>query len=141
MEKKPNFKQWNINYKNHDILISNWWGWDLKGSADLYIDDQHLDQDTSIVAETNRPLLKTSNFSDNISSLEVYVAGLFSVKISVLVNGVNIYSDRLNMLDRLFIKKSTQAEWLINDRKSWTWIISCILESGAHHENFITCIV
>tara|TARA_B100001059_G_scaffold104510_1_gene104316 strand:+ start:477 stop:809 length:333 start_codon:yes stop_codon:yes gene_type:complete len=110
MEKKPNLKQWNINYKNHNILISNWWGWDLKGSADLYIDDQHLDQDTSIVAETNRPLLKTSNFSDNISSLEVYVAGLFSVKISVLVNGVNIYSDRLNMLDRLFIKKSTQAE-------------------------------
>jgi|TARA_B100001094_G_scaffold38729_1_gene33133 hypothetical protein len=110
MEKKPNFKQWNINYKNHDILISNWWGWDLKGSADLYIDDQHLDQDSSIVAETNRPLLKTSNFSDNISSLEVYVAGLFSVKISVLVNGVNIYSDPLNMLDRLFIKKSTQAE-------------------------------
>ena len=110
MEKKPNFKQWNINYKNHDILISNWWGWNLKGSADLYIDDQHLDQDTSIVAETNRPLLKTSNFSDNISSLEVYVAGLFSVKISVLVNGVNIYSDPLNMLDRLFIKKSTQAE-------------------------------
>jgi hypothetical protein len=91
-------------------LISNWWGWDLKGSADLYIDDQHLDQDSSIVAETNRPLLKTSNFSDNISSLEVYVAGLFSVKISVLVNGVNIYSDPLNMLDRLFIKKSTQAE-------------------------------
>ena len=110
MEKKPNFKQWNINYKNHDILISNWWGWDLKGSADLYIDDQHLDQDSSIVAETNRPLLKTSNFSDNISSLEVYVAGLFSVKISVLVNGVNIYSDPLNMLDRLFIKKLTQAE-------------------------------
>ena len=110
MEKKPNFKQWNINYKNHDILISNWWGWDLKGSADLYIYDQHLDQDSSIVAETNRPLLKTSNFSDNISSLEVYVAGLFSVKISVLVNGVNIYSDPLNMLDRLFIKKSTQAE-------------------------------
>ena len=110
MEKKPNFKQWNINYKNHDILISNWWGWDLKGSADLYIDDQHLDQDSSIVAETNRPLLKTSNFSDNISSLEVYVAGLFSVKISVLVNGVNIYSDPLNMIDRLFIKKSTQAE-------------------------------
>jgi hypothetical protein len=91
-------------------LISNWWGWDLKGSADLYIDDQHLDQDSSIVAETNRPLLKTSNFSDNISSLEVYVAGLFSVKISVLVNGVNIYSDPLNMLVRLFIKKSTQAE-------------------------------
>ena len=110
MEKKPNFKQWNINYRNHDILISNWWGWNLKGSADLYIDDQHLDQDSSIVAETNRPLLKTSNFSDNISSLEVYVAGLFSVKISVLVNGVNIYSDPLNMLDRLFIKKSTQAE-------------------------------
>ena len=106
MEKKPNFKQWNINYKNHDILISNWWGWDLKGSADLYIDDQHLDQDSSIVAETNRPLLKTSNFSDNISSLEVYVAGLFSVKISVLVNGVNIYSDPLNMIDRLFMKKN-----------------------------------
>ena len=107
----------NINYKNHDILISNWWGWDLKGSADLYIDDQHLDQDSSIVAETNRPLLKTSNFSDNISSLEVYVAGLFSVKISVLVNGVNIYSDPLNMLDRLFIKKSTQAESPISNRR------------------------
>ncbi len=106
MEKKPNFKQWNIPYKNHHILISNWWGWDLKGSADLYIDDQHLDQDTSIVAETNRPLLQTSNFSDNISSLEVYVAGLFSVKISVLVNGVNIYSDPLNMIDRLFMKKN-----------------------------------
>ena len=110
MQKKPNLKQWNIPYKNHNILISNWWGWDLKGSADLYIDDQHLDQDSSIVAETNRPLLKTSNFSDNISSLEVYVAGLFSVKISVLVNGVNIYSDPLNMFDRLFIKKLTQAE-------------------------------
>jgi hypothetical protein len=110
MQKKPNLKQWNIPYKKHNILISNWWGWDLKGSADLYIDDQHLDQDTSIVAETNEPLLKTNNFSDDISSVEVYVAGLFAVKISVLVNGENIYSDPLNMLDRLFIKKLTQAE-------------------------------
>ena len=66
MEKKPNFKQWNINYKNHDILISTLWGWDLKGSADLYIADQLLDQDSSIVDETNTPLLQNFNFSDNI---------------------------------------------------------------------------
>ena len=105
MKKKPNLKQWEINYQNHNILVSNWWGWDLKGSSDLYVDDEHLDQNTSMVPDTSKPFLKTYNFSNNIDSIEVFIGGFFSVKISVLVNGENIYQDQLNIIDRLFIKK------------------------------------
>ena len=105
MQKKPNLKQWEINYKNHNILISNWWGWNLEGSSDLYVDDQLLDQNTSMVPDTSKPFLKTYNFSNNIDSIEVFIGGFFSVKISVLVNGENIYQDQLNVIDRLFIKK------------------------------------
>ena len=105
MQKKPNLKQWEINYQNHNILISNWWGWNLEGSSDLYVDDQHLDQNTSMVPDTSKPFLKTYDFSNNIDSIEVFIGGFFSVKISVLVNGENIYQDQLNIIDRLFIKK------------------------------------
>ncbi len=105
MKKKPNLKQWEINYKNHNILISNWWGWNLEGSSDLYVDDQLLDQNTNMVPDTSKPFLKTYNFSNNIDSIEVFIGGFFSVKISVLVNGENIFQDQLNIIDRLFIKK------------------------------------
>lgn len=105
MQKKPNLKQWEINYQDHNILISNWWGWDLKGSSDLYVDGQHLNQNTSMVPDTSKPFLKSYKFSNNIDSIEVYIGGFFSVKISVLVNGENIYQDQLNIIDRLFIKK------------------------------------
>ena len=104
MQKKPNLQKWEIKYQNHNILISNWWGWNLKGSADLYIDNQHLDQNTSMIPDTSKPFLKNYNFSDDIDSVEVFIGGFFSVKISVLVNGTNVYKDPLNMIDRLFIK-------------------------------------
>ena len=97
--------QWEINYQDHNILVSNWWGWDLKGQSDLYVDDQHLDKNTSMVPDTSKPFLKSYNFSNNIDSIEVYIGGFFSVKISVLVNGENIYQDQLNVIDRIFIKK------------------------------------
>ena len=105
MQKKPNLQKWEINYQKHNILISNWWGWNLKGSADLYIDNQHLDQNTSMIPDTRRPFLKNYNFSDDIDSVEVFIGGFFSVNIPVLVNGKNIYTDPLNMIDRLFMKK------------------------------------
>ena len=77
MQKKPNLQQWEIKYQNHNILISNWWGWNLKGSADLYIDNQHLDQNTSMIPDTRKPFLKNYNFSNDIDSVEVFIGGFF----------------------------------------------------------------
>ena len=104
MEKK-NLKKWEMVFGDHTILITNWWNWNMTGSADLYIDGQHLDQSTEMLPDTKKPMLKHNGFSESIQSIEVFVAGAFSVKISVLVNGETIFNDPLNVIDKFLLRK------------------------------------
>ena len=42
-----------------------------------------------------------SEVSDDIKSIEVFLAGFFSVKLSIMVNGVVVLQDKLNLIDRI----------------------------------------
>ena len=55
-------------------------------------------------------MLSKSEVSDYIKSIEVFSAGFFSVKLSIMANGVVVLQDKLSVLDRvakLFVSK----EW------------------------------
>ena len=44
------------------------------------------------------------SISSEIDTINVYYAGFFTVKISIQINGENIYQDRLNFFDKLALK-------------------------------------
>ena len=100
---KSNYKEWSVDFNEKIIKVSNWWNWEGKGSADLYLDDEHLDQNTDMLVNPNEAMLSKSEVSDDIKSIEVFSAGVFSVKLSIMVNGVVVLQDKLSLLDR-FIK-------------------------------------
>ena len=82
---KPNYKEWSINFNGKIIKVTNWWDWDGKGSADLYLEEEHLDKNTDMFANPKKVLLSKYEISDDIKSIEVYAAGFFKIKISILV--------------------------------------------------------
>ena len=98
---KSNYKEWSVDFNGKTIKVSNWWNWEGKGSADLYLDNEHLDQNTDILVNPNKVLLSKSEVSDDIKSIEVFSAGFFSVKLSIMVNGVVVLQDKLSVLDRV----------------------------------------
>ena len=105
---KSNYKEWSVDFNGKTIKVSNWWNWEGKGSADLYLDNEHLDQNTDMLVNPNKAMLSKSEVSDDIKSIEVFSAGFFSVKLSIMVNGTVILQDKLSLLDRfakLFFSK------------------------------------
>ena len=100
---KSNYKEWSVDFNGKTIKVSNWWNWEGKGSADLYLDDIHLDQNTEMLVNPNKAMLSKSEFSDDIKSIEVFSAGSFSIKLSIMVNGIVVLQDKLSLLDR-FVK-------------------------------------
>ena len=97
---KSNYKEWSVDFNGKIIKVSNWWNWEGKGSADLYLDNEHLDQNTEMLVNPNKVMLSKSEVSDDIKSIEVFSAGFFSVKLSIMVNGVVVLQDKLSLLDR-----------------------------------------
>ncbi len=106
---KSNYKEWSVNFNGKIIKVSNWWNWEMKGSADLYLDDEHLDKNTDMVANPKKALLSKYEVSDDIKSIEVFAAGAFKIKISIMVNGDIVLADKLSLIDRFanifFFKK------------------------------------
>ena len=98
---KSNYKEWLVNFQGEKIKVTNWWNRNMEGSADLFIDDEHLDKNTELFANPHKPLLAKKEFSENIKSIEVFVAGVFEIKISIMVNGENVFQDKLSIIDRL----------------------------------------
>ena len=101
---KPNFQRWEAEYRDNRISVTNWWNWSLQGSADLYINGELVDSSDEASPDFSKPLLKIFNYNETIESVEVFVAGAISVKISIMVNGEIIYQDRLTFLDRLILR-------------------------------------
>ncbi len=97
---KSNYKEWSVDFNGKIIKVSNWWNWEGKGSANLYLDNEHLDQNTEMLVNPNKVMLSKSEVSDDIKSIEVFSAGFFSVKLSIMVNGVVVLQDKLSLLDR-----------------------------------------
>ena len=90
-----NYKEWSVNVNGKIIKVSNWWNWEMKGSADLYLDDEHLDKNTDMVANPKKVLLSKYEVSDDIKSIEVFASGTFKIKISIMVNGDIVLADKL----------------------------------------------
>ena len=67
---KSNYKEWSVDFNGKIIKVSNWWNWEGKGSADLYLDNEHLDQNTEMLVNPNKPMLSKSEFSNDIKSIE-----------------------------------------------------------------------
>ena len=101
---KSNYKEWLVDFKGKTIKVTNWWNWNMEGSADLFIDDEHVDKNTDMIADPNLPLLTKNEFSEDIKSIEVFVSGVSKIKISIMVNGKNVFQDKLSIIDRLINK-------------------------------------
>ena len=101
---KPNFKKWEAEYRDNKISVTNWWNWSLQGSAELFINNELVDSSDEAFPDISKPLLKTYEYNETMKSLEVFLAGTFSMKISIMVNGESIYQDRLTFLDRLILR-------------------------------------
>lgn len=104
---KPNLKEWVVDVDGTTIKVSNWWslkGGELVGAADLYIDGVAKDQNTSLVPNPHKPLLSAVDISETMQSVEVFAAGVFKVKVSILVNGEVVLREDLSWIDRLFNK-------------------------------------
>ena len=69
---KSNYKEWSVDFNGKTIKVSNWWNWEGKGSADLYLDNEHLDQNTDMLVNPNKAMLSKSEVSDDIKSIEVF---------------------------------------------------------------------
>tara|TARA_B100001113_G_scaffold113498_1_gene92237 strand:+ start:390 stop:695 length:306 start_codon:yes stop_codon:yes gene_type:complete len=91
---KPNLQERTVDFNGKEIKVSNWWSWRMDGAADLYLDGEHLDQDTSKVATGRKVLLSKYDVSDDIKSIEVYASYFFKLKLKILVNGNIIYQDK-----------------------------------------------
>ena len=91
--KKPNLQECIIEFKGKEIKVTNWWNWKLQGSADLYLDGEHLDKNTDKIANPKKILLSKYDYSDEIKSIEVYASYFFKLKLKVLVNGNIVYKD------------------------------------------------
>ena len=96
---KSNYKEWSVDFNGKIIKVSNWWNWEGKCSAVLYLDNEHLDQNTEMLVNPNKVMLYKSDVSDDIKSIEVFSAGFFSDKLSIMVNGVVVLKDKLSLLD------------------------------------------
>ena len=106
---KSNYKEWSVDFNGKTIKVSNWWDWKMKGSADLYLGDEHLDKNTDMIANPKKVLLSKYEVSDEIKSIEVFAAGAFKIKISIMVNGDIVFADKLSLIDRfanIFFSKS-----------------------------------
>ena len=101
---KPNYKEWSVNFNETKIKVTNWWSWSFKSSADLYANGEHLDNSTKVMANPNNLILSKYDYSKDIKSIEVYGAGIFKVKMSMMVNGEIVFQDELNFFERLVNK-------------------------------------
>ena len=90
---KPNLDERTVDFNGREIKVSNWWSWKMDGAADLYLDGEHLDQNTDKIATGRKVLLSKYDVSEDIKSIEVYSSFFFKLKLKILVNGNIIYQD------------------------------------------------
>jgi len=91
---KPNLQEITVDFNEKEIKVSNWWNWRGQGTADLYLDGEHLDQNTSKFVTGKKVLLSKYDVTEDIKSIEVYATYFFKLKLKILVNGNIIYQDK-----------------------------------------------
>ena len=113
---KPNHKEWCINHLGYKITVTSWFSWNGHVGTELLVDGHLFDKKEIFqVKEENidevfefmnpqTPILKVTNVSEAIQTIEVYSGGAFRRKLSIMIDGKNVFQDKLNGIDRLFQK-------------------------------------
>ena len=101
-----NKKVWEVTHNHSIVRVENWWSivGGRNGEVSLYVDDKLLDNSTESIVHPNKPTLIASKVSDDIETIEVYVTGLFTVKVSILINGENVHTDKINFFEKILSK-------------------------------------
>ena len=77
---KSNYKEWSVDFNGKIIKVSNWWNLEGKCSADLYLDNEHLDQNADAFVNPKKVFLSKYDVSDDIKSIEVFAAVFLKLK-------------------------------------------------------------
>ena len=95
-------------FEGHLIKVENFWKvLPPKSHATLSVDDVEVARDTGFTMPTpHAPQMTATDVSESIKSIEVFFAGVFSIKISIVVNGEVIQKDDLSTLDELHVRYS-----------------------------------
>ena len=101
-----NKKVWEVTHNNSIVRVKNWWTTigGTRSEISLYVDDKLLDSSKENIVHPNKPTLKASKVSDDIETIEVYATGLCTVKVSILINGENVHTDKLNFFEKILSK-------------------------------------
>ena len=101
-----NKKVWEVTHNNSIVRVKNWWTTigGTRSEISLYVDDKLLDSSKENIVHPNKPTLKASKVSDDIETIEVYATGLFTVKVSILINAENVHTDKLNFFEKILSK-------------------------------------
>ena len=101
-----NKQVWEVTHNNSIVRIKNWWTTigGKRSEISLYVDDKLLDSSDENIVHPNKPTLQASKVSDEIETIEVYVTGLFTVKVLILINGENVHTDKLNFFEKILSK-------------------------------------
>ena len=102
-----NKQVWEVTHNNSIVRVENWWsigGSKAKSGISLYVDDKLLDSSNENIVPPNKPTLKASKVTDAIETIEVYVTGFFTVKVSILINGENVHTDKINFFEKILSK-------------------------------------
>ena len=101
-----NKQVWEVTHNNSIVRVENWWTivGGTRSEISLYVDDKLLDSSDENIVHPNKPTLTAFKVSDEIKTIEVYVTGLFAVKVSILINGENVHTDKLNFFEKILSK-------------------------------------
>ena len=101
-----NKKVWEVTHNNSIVRVENWWSivGGRNSEVSLYVDDKLLDSSDENIVHPNKPILTASKVTDAIETIEVYVTGFFTVKVSILINGENVHTDKLNFFEKILTK-------------------------------------
>jgi hypothetical protein len=72
----------------------------MVGACTLYIDGEMVDQSKAIVAKSLEPLLDSGKQSDSELHVQVFFAGLFKIKVAIVVHGAFVLKEELSFFDR-----------------------------------------
>lgn len=104
---KKNY-EWKVIYGSHRIRVTTWYDFTVQpyqGGGELLVDNKTVRTWGLMIPQPSKPFVRVTELSDTIKSLNIYGTGAFRPKISIEVNDEFIYQDRLNVIDRFFIKR------------------------------------
>ena len=101
-----NKQVWEVIHNNSIVRVENWWTTmgGKRSEISLYVDDKLLDSSDENIVHPNKPILTASKVTDAIETIEVYVTGFFTVKVSILINGENVHTDKINFFEKILSK-------------------------------------